>query len=134
MARGEPVILLDTCALLWLNGDRRQFTPVALRELNRQAGALAISAISLFEIGIKAKRGKLRLPLPPRQWFHDMTEQYHLLELPITADIAAKAADLPEIHVDAFDRLIIATAMHHHASIVTADRTIPSYPGVRVVW
>ena len=63
-----------------------------------------------------------------------MTVQYHLLELPVTADIAAKAADLPEIHLDPFDRLIIATAMHHHAPIVTADTTIPSYPGIRVIW
>jgi PIN domain nuclease of toxin-antitoxin system len=41
---------------------------------------------------------------------------------------------LPEIHLDPFDRLIIATALHHWAPIVTADTTIPSYPGIRVVW
>ncbi|MCF7853705.1 MAG: type II toxin-antitoxin system VapC family toxin [Candidatus Pacebacteria bacterium] len=128
------MILLDTCALLWPNEARSRFPQKALDVLEQNADALAISAISLFEIGVKVKRGKLILPLRTDKWYRSLAHLYGLVEISISADIAALATDLPDIHRDPFDRLLIATALTRRLPILTADRIIPQYPQVQVVW
>lgn len=128
------MILLDTCALLWLNEDRSRFTDKALKALESEADELAVSAISMFEIGVKVKRGKLKLPMAPVEWLERLAKHYGLLDLSLSSNIAGAAAELPEIHRDPFDRLIIATAIDRRVPIVTADKIFSKYPGVRVIW
>jgi len=132
MARN--MILLDTCALLWLDTDRSAFTLRAMRALDKHADALAISSISIFEIGIKVQRKKLQLPLSTAKWISEMTQFYQLIDLSLTAEIAAVAAELPDIHRDPFDRLIIATAKVRNITVVTADKIFPQYSDISVVW
>ncbi len=56
-------MILDTCALLWLASGNKKLSRSALKEINA-APAVYVSAISGFEIAIKATRGKLKLPQP----------------------------------------------------------------------
>jgi PIN domain nuclease of toxin-antitoxin system len=128
------MILLDTCALLWLNEDRSVFSPVALAAIESNADALAVASISVFEIGIKVRRGKMSLPLEVGEWFKALSRRYGLIDLSVSASIAAVAAELPDIHRDPFDRLIIATACVRRLPIVSADKIIPRYSEVTVIW
>lgn len=50
------------------------------------------------------------------------------------AAILCAAADLPPLHRDPFDRVLVATAMDRGLVLLTSDRVIPTYPGVRVIW
>jgi len=126
--------LLDTCALIWLNTDRKAFSPGAGKWLDRHADSLAISPVSLMEIGMKSRKGQLELPCPLAKWYEAMLELYSLQEIPVSASIAMDAANLPEVHKDPFDRIIIATAIAHKMPVVTADAKFREYPGLKIVW
>ncbi|PAW63480.1 MAG: hypothetical protein B9S38_17465 [Verrucomicrobiia bacterium Tous-C4TDCM] len=51
-----------------------------------------------------------------------------------SSSIFCAAADLPLLHRDPFDRVLVATAMERGLVLLTSDRVIPTYPGVRVIW
>ena len=130
MAGGFAVIL-DTCALLWLaNGDRK-LSRAAIQRIN-EAPAIYVSAISGFEIALKAAKGGLRLPLPAEEWCQKVITQHHLTLLPLDLIICVAAAKLPPIHNDPCDRFIIATAKKHGFPVVTADERFSAY-GVAVL-
>jgi PIN domain nuclease of toxin-antitoxin system len=130
VAGGEAVIL-DTCALLWLASGSRKLSRAVLKQIN-EAPALYVSAISGFEIAIKAARGKLKLPLPAREWFDKVTDHHGISILPLELDACIAAAQLPPIHDDPCDRFIIATAKENDLTVVTTDERFEAY-GVTVV-
>jgi len=126
--------LLDTCALIWLvNGDR-QLSQEAIRLCADPESQLCVSAVSAWEIALKAARRKLSLRMAPDVWWARALEQHQLEELPITSRIAIAAAALEAIHNDPFDRILIATAAEHGLRIVSPDRVISRYRNVGVVW
>jgi PIN domain nuclease of toxin-antitoxin system len=124
-------VLLDTCALLALAGG-------VLPE--RAAGALglaseaSVSVVSAWEVAIKTAAGKLRMTVPPYQWFRELAERHDLKELPLDAHTACTAAALPALHRDPFDRVVVAVAMQQALTVLTSDRDIAGYPGVTVIW
>jgi PIN domain nuclease of toxin-antitoxin system len=63
-----------------------------------------------------------------------MLKHHQVVELPVTSSICTMATDLPPLYKDPFDRLIIATALEKNLAILTSDKTIPTYPGIRVLW
>ena len=128
------MILLDTCSLLWLDSNREAFSPETLDLLNRYSDAMAVSPVSFMEIGIKAKKGRLELPVVLDKWSDEICSQYSLTVLPVTRAIAVYAAGLPEIHRDPFDRIIIATAALNNMKVLTADKTFTEYKCIKVIW
>ena len=128
------MLLLDTCSLLWLAAGSSALSKRAGEAIVLQRSNLWVSAISGLEIGIKYKRKRLGLPLPPRKWVPQVLEHHGIRSLPLDLDVCLRAADLPDIHNDPFDRLIVATALVCGMSIVTPDATLQAYPGVTTVW
>lgn len=128
------MILLDTCVLLWLNTDRAALTPRAMKALNRHADGLAFSPVSVMEIDIKKRKGKLELPASTAEWMKRLVSDYGLIQIPLNLDISCAVTRLPEIHNDPFDRIILATATVNRFSVITSDPVIAHYPGVTVIW
>ena len=124
-------ILLDTCALLWLGFGDSALSDVARKHIEESA-IVYVSPISLWEIANKFRLGKLQLKLPPRVWFAKMRERYQLTLLELTDDIMFRAAELPEIHKDPADRMIIASAVLAGLPVVTSDRNFPLY-GIKTI-
>ena len=123
--------LLDSCAVVWLaNGDKR--LPAAVRKTLATADELYVSPISAWEISRKALNGTLILPERARTIWKKLVESYHLKVLPVTPEISFVASELPKIHKDPADRLIIATAKVGQLTIVTSDHRFPLY-GVEVI-
>ena len=109
--------------------------PRPLREwLESLEDRLGVSAISPYELALHFERGRLKVQLSPEEWFGQALEAQGIELLPLLPEIALRAAQLPQIHRDPWDRLIIATALEYDAPLVTRDQTIPQYPGVRVIW
>jgi PIN domain nuclease of toxin-antitoxin system len=128
------MILLDTCSLLWLADDPSRLSGPA-REVLRQPGlAVYASAFSAFELGVKVAKRKLGLPKPLKEWFAAVCAQFAVRELPLTAAIAAAATELPGLHADPADRILIATALEHHLTILTPDDKMRQYRRVRTLW
>ena len=130
MAGGGPVIL-DTCALLWLASGDKKLSRAALKEIN-DAAAIYLSAISGFEIAMKAAKGKLKLPNPPQEWFENVVEHHGLTVLGLELDVCIAAAQLPPIQGDPCDRFIVAAAKQHDLTVVTSDKGFEKY-GLKVI-
>jgi PIN domain nuclease of toxin-antitoxin system len=89
--------------------------------------------ISGSEISVKHRKGKLELPLPPREWLAQVFAAYSLRELPITLQIAALAPEVAVAHADPCDRMIVATAQLHGIP-VTSDHLIAVCKDIEVIW
>lgn len=117
-------ILLDTHALLWFAAD----SPQLGRRSRQLAGAaapdarLCVSAVSFWEIGLLAARGRLQTAFPADEVRAEAMAA-GLRELPLTGPAAVLAAAL-DLHRDPADRFIAATAILHEATLVTADERL----------
>lgn len=127
-------VLLDTCALLWMVGDPTRLSVRARAVLESTETDAYISAISGFEISIKHRKGKLELPLAPREWLAQAFAAYSLRELPITLDISALAPEVAVPHADPCDRMIIATAQLHGIPVMTSDHLISVCRDIEIIW
>ncbi len=125
-------MLLDTCALLWLAEGGRNLSREALKRIDNAAG-LHISAITGLEIGLKYRSGKLELPALPVEWLKVVLDHHDIKAVPLDLYTCVAATELPMIHRDPCDRLIIATARANGWSIVTADTRFSMYD-VEVIW
>ena len=119
-------MILDTCALLWLAVDQSMLSRSTL-EIIENSPKVGISTISAYEIGLKYERGQLELSLPPNQWFQRALSKHDLNVINLSAEICLRATELPGIHKDPFDRLIIATAQSVGSPVVTADPVFSLY-------
>ena len=125
-------LLLDTSAVVHLAAGT--LSPAAAAAL-RTGGPAMLSPVVPWELAIKSKSGKIELPLPPLDYCLSLARR-HQLTLPaegLDAALLCAAAELPLIHRDPFDRILIATAMREHLAILTPDRTIAQYP-IATVW
>jgi PIN domain nuclease of toxin-antitoxin system len=124
--------MLDTCALLWLAQGGGGLSEAAMQRIEA-APVVYVSAISGFEIGIKVQKGKLELPAQPADWFAAVLEHHDIEVLPLVLDVCIRATELPAIHADPCDRMIIAAAQMHHFPVVTADPRFSRY-GIEVIF
>jgi len=124
-------MLLDTCGLLWLAHDQEKVSEETLRGIN-EAPVVYVSAITSFEIGLKHRSGKLKLPILPRAWFGEVVKHHDISVIDVDADTCLRATELPAIHKDPCDRFIIATALIRGLPVVTADQRFQAY-GIKVL-
>ena len=125
--------LLDTHAVLWAaEGDARLGPSAAELLRTLKTGEAVISDITLLEIAMLAKKGRIRLSVPAREYLRGIQRNYP--PLMIASEIATMAMDLELPHGDPFDRIIVASARHHELPLLTRDRNISASGLVRVVW
>ena len=127
----QDAILLDTCALLWL-GIGSDSLSLTARQSIEETETVLVSPVSLWEISNKYRQGKLKLSLPPREWFARVCEKYRLTMLPLTNETMFLAGEMEEFHKDPADRMIIAAARLINVAVVTSDRNFPLY-GISII-
>ena len=117
--------LVDTHVWLWLlESPGKLSQPV--RGALEQAEDLVLSVASVWELAIKAKLGKIELPSTVGAARDEFLSQAAARELAIQSSHALAAADLPPLHRDPFDRLLIAQSQIERSSL-SASATRPSY-------
>ena len=116
-------LLLDTHVFLWWAADDPQLGNGARNAIASPDSYVAVSAVVAWELGIKRALKKLDAPLDPCE----QIDRHSFEELPITIAHAVRAASLPRLHHDPFDRLLIAQAQLENLSIVTRDSKIIRY-------
>jgi len=124
-------MILDTCALLWLAQGGGRLSSGALNRI-ATAPVIYVSAISGFEVGIKHRKGKLRLPAQPTDWFEAVLQHHDIHSLPVDHRVALRSSQLPAVHADPVDRIIVATAEQQRMAVVTGDSVFEQY-GVEVI-
>jgi PIN domain nuclease of toxin-antitoxin system len=119
-------ILLDTHVFLWLAAQPerlgRQLPLLADRRTE-----LLLSAASSWEIAIKYGLGRLELPGPPRHWVPQQLRRVGAEGVAVEHAHALAVADLPPVHRDPFDRLLVVTGQSLRAVLLTADPVFAGY-------
>jgi PIN domain nuclease of toxin-antitoxin system len=129
-ASASDPILLDTHAIIWLaTNDKRLSRPSAnLLEKAFYESRLAVSIISAWELGVLCAKKRLTITQPPQAWFNEFVTGFKVNVFDLTPEIAINSSYLPGVfHADPADRIIVATAIAHHARIMTADANILKY-------
>lgn len=126
-------VLLDTHVLLWWITDSDRLSERARQVMEDGANELYFSAGSGWEIAIKARLGKLRLPEEPERFIAEQLNLNAILPLPVHMSHALRVYNLPEHHRDPFDRLLVAQAQLEDLPILTSDSIIADYD-VRIIW
>ncbi len=131
------MIVIDTHVLVWWLSRAPGLSRKAERTLaaHGDPGQVVVSAISLLEITTAIRRGRLQLRMPLDQWLADMNSVPEIRVESISADIAVLAGGLPEpMHGDPADRIIVATTSTLGVPLVTGDRKLQTYQGIRTIW
>ena len=126
------MLLVDTCTFIWLVSDAARLSAEAAAALEAESD-IALSDASIWEVCLKWQVRKIELPSPPRTWVSEQARLWRLARLAIEPDHLYRVVELPELHRDPFDRLLVAQAIASGAKIVTPDPAIHQYP-VAVVW
>ena len=120
--------LLDTHIFLWyISGDKRLPNDKrdGIRDLNNE---VYLSVVSIWEAIIKYQLGKLPLPQPPKTYLPAQRRQHQIMSLTLNEDSVAYLAQLPSLHRDPFDRMLICQANVHGLILMTDDAIIHQYP------
>ncbi len=125
--------LLDTMVWLWSVGPTENIATAGLEVLKRGSEDIYLSAVSSWEVAIKAKIGKFKLPEAPGPYVRSRMATQRIRPLSITQDHSLKVYELALNHNDPFDRLLIAQAILEGMTILTADRIFKEYP-VDILW
>jgi PIN domain nuclease of toxin-antitoxin system len=126
-------VLLDTHTFLWWVLDAPDLSADCRRILDDGLNDVLLSAASGYELAYKVNQGRLTLPEAPDVYVRSRLASNGFAALAIELDHALRAATLPMIHRDPFDRLLIAQAQVEGLPIVTADPAIAQYD-VEVIW
>ena len=126
-------VLVDTHTFIWALLDDHRLTPKAKQVLRSNEHELVFSLVSLWEIAIKIKTGKLNTIGSSVAYIRDEMDAYGMELLPIRYEHILQLESLPHHHGDPFDRLLIAQAITESLPILTADKTFKQY-NVKVVW
>jgi PIN domain nuclease of toxin-antitoxin system len=94
---------------------------------------LFLSAASAWEIALKCAKGRLKLPQAPGQYVAERLALHRISPLPIQISHALHIYNLPDIHQDPFDRLLIAQSQLEDLPILTADKEIAQYE-INIIW
>jgi len=123
--------LLDTQILLWLFNQSPKLDVEIKNTLSTaEAGELALSVASLWEITLKVSAGKLVLPVSLATLFQ-LVEDAGIQLLPLTPELFLQVEELPLHHRDPFDRAIIASALHYNLLLISSDTQFSAYDGIK---
>jgi PIN domain nuclease of toxin-antitoxin system len=121
-------LLLDTQLLLWAAGHPERLSAATRSMINDAENQLVFSAASLWEVAIKTGLGRADFRADARLLRRGLLDNGYD-ELAITGEHAVAIANLPPIHKDPFDRLLVAQSAVEGILLLTADPIVAQYPG-----
>ena len=125
------VLLLDTCALIWLvQGER--LAPAAVQALrdarDRKVDVFLFSPITAWEVGLLVERGRLKILISPHDWFARAIATVGVRLADMSPALLIESSCLPgHPPSDPGDRIIAATAREIGATLITRDRLLLEY-------
>lgn len=129
--RPAPLTVLDTHVWIWVvEGDRKSLAPSAIETIEKaaEAGAVRVSAISVWEVAMLEAKGRISLSRPVDDWIHAALHAPGVRRLPLSPEIAIESTRLPGApQADPADRILMASARILGGQLATCDREILSY-------
>jgi len=121
-------LLVDTHLLLWAADQPNRLSPAARAVLGNPAHELLFSAASLWEVALKPGLGRTDFRTDARVLRRGLLDNGYR-ELPIVGEHAVTIDNLPPIHKDPFDRILVAQSITEGITLLTADPVVARYPG-----
>ena len=132
------MIVLDTHTLIWWINNPDKLSKKAKKFIEDEKSkkrSILMSSISVFEVNLLFKKGKLELVTHPDIWLETIENLTSVRFIPVDNQIAALAVNLPDIsYKDPADWIIIATAIRFGLPLITADKKILNYKHVQSIW
>jgi len=125
--------LLDTHAFLWWLTDDPQLPRNVRDIISDGTNELYFSAAGCWEIAIKAGLGRITLPEKPDVFISDQLSLNGIGSLPVQSSHALHVFNLPPLHRDPFDRVLVSQAQLENMPIITSDPLIALYQ-VKLIW
>ena len=130
------MILVDTHVVVWLAFDQTRLSKrakAAIQEARKNGEGLAISDITLLELAMLARKGRVQLEISLESFLREVEERF--LVLPISGRVCVRSLTLAEAYPkDPADRVIGATALVEGMILLTADKEIRQSRAVRTIW
>jgi PIN domain nuclease of toxin-antitoxin system len=120
-------LLLDTHIFIWWADEPERLSPFILNALMDEENDLLLSVVSLWEMQIKTQLGKLAMSRPLDHLVSLQQSVNELELLPVLAHHVFALDELPLLHKDPFDRMIIAQSQIEKMTIVTVDKAFRAY-------
>jgi len=120
-------LLLDTHLLLWAARPSPQLSSRARRLINDPDNELVVSAASLWEIAIKSALRRPNFRLDARLFRRNLLNNGYD-EMAVTGEHAVAVANLPPLHRDPFDRILVAQSIVEGITLLTSDPRVAQYP------
>lgn len=126
-------LLLDTNTFIWWVTDDTRLSETARMIISAKDNEVYFSAVSAWEMAIKAGLGKLQLNENLAEFVHEQLARNRFAPLPMSLDHALRVHTLPGYHQDPFDRALVAQAQVEGLTLLSRDTDIRRYT-VDVVW
>ena len=121
--------LLDTNVVLWLSENKPRISQIKSMLLSEESQVF-ISTVSFWEIAIKVRTGKLAVNL---EQLRSYAEIHDFNELPITSKYMSSYLELPLLHKDPFDHMLLAQAIYSPMRLITGDSFLADYSSLVMV-
>ena len=125
--------LLDTCVFLWFIARDKTLPSFLVEKIRSPENEVFLSAISMWEISVKQKLGKITLPEDAGAYIPEQRRQHQIESLALDEESVAHLKRLPELHRDPFDRILICQALEKSLTLMTPDEVIRQYP-IKTLW
>ena len=119
--------LLDTHIFIWWITDNPKLSPNIRSVVSDDGNELYLSTASIWEMMIKSKLQKLQLTDDPKTFIKEQVKINSINILDVKMEHSLETYELPDIHKDPFDRILIAQAKIEKLTIITTDSYIVEY-------
>jgi PIN domain nuclease of toxin-antitoxin system len=126
-------LLLDTHIWLWSALEPQRIARGVEKALADSANELWLSPISVGELVVLLRKGRLQLPQDIAAWVATTMADLELTEAPLTVEVALAVSSFNFLHGDPADHFLAATAKTFDLTLVTADENLLHLPGIRVL-
>jgi PIN domain nuclease of toxin-antitoxin system len=123
----SSVLLLDTHVLVWSVEESPRLGKTTKRALNEAArqNRIVVSVITPWEIALLVSKQRLKLGADVMDWLREALANPGVTLAPLDPEIAVASTRLPfEMHLDPADRILVTTARHLGATLITADKAL----------
>jgi PIN domain nuclease of toxin-antitoxin system len=125
--------LLDTHVFIWMNEDLSKLSTTVQDIVADEANTLFFSVASIWEIQIKLQIGKLTFKRTLSEMIQLVRDEKQVEVLPVQQAHALKVGELPLLHKDPFDRLLVAQAIVEDFTLITKEPILSRYEA-NVIW
>jgi PIN domain nuclease of toxin-antitoxin system len=127
----ENLLVLDTHIWIWaVNKESDKLSSQAIDAIEKadREQRLAVSAISVWEVGMLNAKGRITCNPDCFTWINQALSFPRLTLIPLTPKIAVLSSYLPgDIHGDPADRIIVATCLENRAMLLAKDQKLLAY-------